>query len=418
MKEKHLPHELFFDKWTHLYASRIESMRSSEVRDLLAVTARPDIISLAGGLPYVKALNSDKLHEAVCSVIDRTGSDALQYGPSEGYEGLRSFLVKYLTEENIHVSPDDILITDGSQQALELIAKIFVNPGDTILTEAPSYVGALSAFLSYQARVVHIPLDENGMKINLLAKELDNLTRQGIKPKFIYVTPNFHNPAGVTLSFSRREQLIKMARKYNVLILEDNAYTRLSFEEEPLPSLKSMDMENTIYLGTFSKIFSPGVRVGWVVAKRPVREKLIFAKQAADLCSSSLTQRVVEEYFKSNLLSPHLKKLIAMYKKRRDAMLDALEEFFPKEAKWTRPKGGFFVWVTLPSYIDTTAMLAKAIQEKVAYVPGRAFYADGSGKNCMRLNYSYPREREIKEGIRRLSEVIEQEIELYKRLKL
>lgn len=418
MTEKHLPHELFFDKWVELYASRNESMRSSAVRDLLAVTDRPDIISLAGGLPYIKALNMKKLQEAVCNVIDRSGTDALQYGSSEGYEGLRSYLVKYLAEEDIRVSPDDILITDGSQQALELIGKIFLNPGDTILTEAPSYVGALNAFLSYQARVVHIPLDENGIKTNLLAKELENLTSQGIRPKFIYVTPNFHNPAGVTLSLPRREQLIKVARKYNTIIVEDNAYARLSFEEEPLPSLKSLDMENVIYLGSFSKIFSPGVRVGWVVTQRPIREKLIYAKQAADLCSSSLTQRVVEEYFKSNLLSSHVKKLIGMYKKRRDAMLAALEEFFPKEVKWTRPKGGFFVWATLPEYLDTTAMLAKAIQEKVAYVPGRAFYADGSGKNCMRLNFSYPREREIREGIRRLSEVIKQEIELYKRLKL
>lgn len=418
MKEKRPPHELFFDKWLHLYAGRTATMRSSEVRDLLAVTERPDIISLAGGLPYVKGLNMEKLDEALHEVIEKTGSEALQYGPSEGYAGLRNYLVKFMAEEGVQVTPDDIVITDGSQQAVELLTKIFVNPGDVILTEAPSYVGALNAFLSYQTKVVQIPLDDNGIKIDLLVRKIEELKRNKIQPKFIYITPNFHNPAGVTLSHQRRKKLIKLARQYHIPIIEDNAYSRLSFEEATPPCLKSIDPENVIYVGTFSKILSPGLRVGWVSAQHPILEKLIYAKQAADLCSSSLSQRLVEEYFKTNEFKPHIKKIALTYRKRRDAMLEALKEFFPKGIKWTKPKGGFFVWVTLPEYIDTTSMLAKAISEKVAYVPGRAFFADGSGKNYMRLNFSYPKEKDIKEGIRRLSEVIEQEIELYKSLKL
>lgn len=417
MKEQKPSQELFFDKWTHLYSDRTANMRSSEVRDLLAVTQRPDIIALAGGAPYTQALNLEKMGRILGNIL-KDGPGVLNYGASEGYEPLRKWLTEFMAEEDVDCTPDDIIITDGSQQGLELVGKIFLNPGDTIITEAPSYVGALNAFLSYQANIIQLPCDDNGLKIDKVAETLEDLKKKGVRPKFIYVIPSFQNPSGVTMSLARRKKLIKLAREYETLIVEDNAYRRLSFEEEPLASLKTLDPENVIYLGTFSKVLSPGLRVGWVVAQRPIREKLIFAKQAADLCGSSLSQRVVADYFAETDMKAHLKKLIAIYIKRRDKMLNACEEYFPKGVKWTTPKGGFFVWATLPDYLDTTNMLAKAVEQKVAYVPGKAFFADGTGRNCMRLNYSFMKESDIREGIRRLAEVVETEMELYRSLKL
>ncbi len=417
VKDQQSPQEMFFDKWQHLYSDRTESMRSSEVRDLLAVTQRPDIIALAGGAPYTEALNLDKMSRILGEVM-KDGPGPLNYGSSEGYEPLRVWLTKFMADEDVACTPDDIVITDGSQQGLELVGKIFLNPGDTIVAEAPSYVGALNAFLSYQADIIQIECDDNGLKVDKVAETLENLKRRGITPRFIYVIPSFQNPSGVTMSLARRKKLVKLARQYNTLIVEDNAYRRLSFEEEPLASIKTLDPDNVVYLGTFSKILSPGLRVGWVVAPRPIREKLIFAKQAADLCSSSLTQRVVTAYFGETDMKTHLKKLIGIYIKRRDKMLNACAEYFPRGVKWTKPKGGFFVWVTLPEYLDTTNMLAKAVEQKVAYVPGKAFFADGTGRNCMRLNYSFMKESDIREGVRRLAEVVEQEMELYRSLKL
>lgn len=417
MKEQKPSQELFFDKWEHLYSDRTGNMRSSEVRDLLAVTQRPDIIALAAGAPFTAALDLEKMSRILGNIM-KDGPAALDYGSSEGYEPLRNWLTEFMAEEGVICTPDDLIITDGSQQGLELVGKILLNPGDTIITEAPSYVGALNAYLSYQANIIQLPCDDNGMKIDRLADTLADLKKKRIVPKFIYVIPSFQNPSGVTMSMARRRKLIKLARQYNTLIVEDNAYRRLSFEQEPLPSLKTLDPENVIYLGTFSKVLSPGLRVGWVVAERPIREKLIFAKQAADLCSSSLTQRVVAEYFAETDVKVHLKKLITIYIKRRDKMLNACEEYFPKGVKWTTPKGGFFIWATLPNYLDTTNMLAKAVEQKVAYVPGKAFFADGTGRNCMRMNYSFMKESDIREGIRRLAEVVETEMELYRSLKL
>lgn len=417
MKEQKPSQELFFDKWEHLYSDRTGNMRSSEVRDLLAVTQRPDIIALAAGAPFTAALDLEKMSRILGNIM-KDGPAALDYGSSEGYEPLRNWLTEFMAEEGVICTPDDLIITDGSQQGLELVGKILLNPGDTIITEAPSYVGALNAYLSYQANIIQLPCDDNGMKIDRLADTLADLKKKRIVPKFIYVIPSFQNPSGVTMSMARRRKLIKLARQYNTLIVEDNAYRRLSFEQEPLPSLKTLDPENVIYLGTFSKVLSPGLRVGWVVAERPIREKLIFAKQAADLCSSSLTQRVVAEYFAETDVKVHLKKLITIYIKRRDKMLNACEEYFPKGVKWTTPKGGFFIWATLPDYLDTTNMLAKAVEQKVAYVPGKAFFADGTGRNCMRMNYSFMKESDIREGIRRLAEVVETEMELYRSLKL
>lgn len=401
-----------FDKWADLYASRTGSMKSSEIRDLLNVTARPDIISLAGGLPYTRNFKMEKIVEAARSTMLKEGGAALQYGPSEGHVGLKKHIIGLMATEGIKVDETGLVITDGSQQGLDLIAKIFVDPGDIIIVEAPSYVGALNAFSAYQPSFISIPMDENGLVVTQLEAELKKLAKQGKTAKFLYTVPNFHNPAGVTLSLSRRKQILELSIKYKLLIVEDNPYGRLRFEGENIPSLKAMD-KNVVYLGTFSKIFSPGMRLGWIAAPAPILEKIIFGKQAADLCTSSFTQRLVEYFFNENDLEDYLEKMVDRYRSRRDIMLEALEEYFPKEASWTHPKGGFFVWARLPDNIDTTEMLAEAISKKVAYVPGRAFFADKSGKNYMRLAFCYPEEKDIYEGIKRLGGVVKNQISLY-----
>lgn len=402
-----------FDKWNKLYSKRANLLKSSAVRDLLAVTARPDIISLAGGLPYTRSFKMEKIVEATRLTMERQGNDALQYGPSEGHIGLKTHIVNILAKENIKVNENDFIITGGSQQALDLIGKVFIDPGDLVFVEAPSYVGALNAFVAYQPRLVGIPLDDQGLRVDVLVNQLQANKKQ--KPKFLYLVPNFHNPAGVTLSLERRKQLLQVAKDYNLLIIEDNPYGFLRYSGDPLPALRSLD-ENVVYISTFSKIFSPGIRLGWALAPHPILEKLTFAKQSADLCSSSFTQRVVEEFLNTNNLDDYLAELIQRYRRKRDIMLASLLEYFPKETSWTKPDGGFFIWVKLPSYLDTTEMLAEAIAQKVAYVPGKAFFADGSGANFMRLCFSYPKEDEIKEGIKRLAEVISDQMALYQSL--
>jgi 2-aminoadipate transaminase len=404
-----------FDYWTKLYASRTGALKSSAIRDLLSVTARSDIISLAGGLPYTKDFRMDKIVGAVKKTMNHQGSAALQYGPTEGHLGLKQHISKLMQKENLEIDPEDFIVTGGSQQGLDLLGKIFIDPGDIILVEAPSYVGALNAFAAYEPHIIGVPLDDNGLQVDLLEQVLNELVKAEKKAKFLYLVPNFHNPAGVTLIQARRRKLIELSEKYQLVIIEDNPYGQLRYEGKFIPPLRSMD-EKVIYLGTFSKIFSPGLRLGWLVAPRPILEKIVFGKQAADLCSSSFTQMLLEEFFNVNELDSYLENLVKMYKSRRDAMLGALEEFFPKQTSWTKPKGGFFIWAKLPEYIDTTEMLAEAITHKVAYVPGRAFFADNSGKNYMRLAYCYPNEDEIVEGVRRLSLVIKDQIELYKSL--
>jgi len=405
--------ELKFDKWQALYAKRTLLMKSSEIRDLLSVTARPDIISFAGGQPSTKSLKIHKVIQATQRAMHREGEAALQYGPSEGHEGLKECIAELMKEEGIEAETHDILVTGGAQQGLDLIGKVFIDPGDKIVMEAPSYVGALQAFSAYQPEIISVPLDDNGLKVSHLEKILEQRKE---KPKFIYTVPNFQNPAGVTMSLQRRQKLIALAKKHQLMVVEDNPYGLLRFEGEKIRALRTMDA-SVIYLGTFSKIFSPGLRLGWVVAPKPILEKLVFAKQAADLCSSSFTQRVVEEYFNSNQWRKHVENLNKIYGERRDAMLKALEEFFPKEAKWTHPQGGFFIWVTLPKYLNTTELLAESIrEEKVAYVPGRAFFADGTGQNSMRLAFGYPDTETIFEGIKRLSKVVKRQMSLYESL--
>ncbi len=401
-----------FDKWVDLYADRASELKSSAVRDLLSVTSRPDVISLAGGLPYTKGLREEKIVAAAKEMMRLEGNAALQYGPSEGHIGLKKLIVDIMAAEGVVVDQGEIIITDGSQQGLDLVAKVFVDPGDTIIVEAPSYVGALNAFSGYQPNFESVPLDRHGIIVEELEKKLKSLAKKGRRAKYLYLVPNFHNPAGVTLSMARRKKILKLAQDYELLIVEDNPYGRLRFEGKPIPSLRAMD-ENIIYLGTFSKIFSPGVRLGWLIAPTPILEKVIFGKQSANLCTSSFTQRLVEYFFNTNDINKYLDKLVSRYRSRCEIMLKSLEEYFPKEASWTKPQGGFFVWAKLPEFIDTTEMLAEAISKKVAYVPGRAFYADGKGQNFMRLAFCYPEEEEIGEGIKRLAGVVKNQISLY-----
>lgn len=406
-----------FDHWLKLYSERTISMRSSTVRDLLSVTSRPDVISFAGGLPDTRVLPIENVIEATRRVMEAHGPEALQYGSSEGLPGLREQIVNIMATEGIGRSDScEILLTNGSQQALELLAKTLIDPGDPIIVERPSYVGALNAFFSYQAEMHCVDMDDDGMNVDLLEKTLAEIFDSGRKPKFIYTVPTFHNPAGVTMCEERRIRLLKIAADRDILVIEDNPYSHLRFEGMPQSPLRAR-AENVIYLGTFSKIFSPGFRVGWVLAPKPIYEKLIVAKQAADLCSSAFSQFVLNDYLEHNSWAAALDTLIAVYKSRRDTMLEGLADFFPQESSWTRPNGGLFLWVRLPEYIDSAKMLAESISEaKVAYVPGQDFLADGTGQNFMRFNFSYPVEEQIYEGTKRIAKVIKKQMDLFRHL--
>ncbi|MCL6473265.1 MAG: PLP-dependent aminotransferase family protein [Firmicutes bacterium] len=405
-----------FDQWTNLYASRVSNMRSSEIREMMAVTGRPDIISFAGGLPDTRCFPVNQIVEATQRVMLREGAAALQYGASEGYEALRRHIVDIMAEINVELGVDDLIITDGAQQALEFLGKIFISKGDSIIVEGPSYVGALQAFSGFEPNVIAIPLDDSGMRVDILADRLKELAVRGIQPKFLYTVPNFHNPAGFTLSAERRKEIIELSMKYGFIIIEDDPYGRLRYDGVEQPSLKSM-YENVIYLGTFSKIFAPGMRLGWVAAPKAILEKLVKAKEAANLCSGSFAQRVTEEYMSVFDWRRNVEVFIDLYRERRDAMLAALEEYFPDGSTWSRPSGGLFIWATLPEGLNSGEMLAEAIREaKVAYVPGRAFYYGEGGESSMRLNFSYCPPETIYEGIKRLGAVIKQQLALYRSL--
>jgi len=404
------------DPFSELYAHRTSSMLSSEIRDLLAVTARPDIISLAGGLPYTQAFDPEVVLRTVRRVLAEDHAAALQYGPTDGYAPLKHSLVEVMREEGTPCFPEDILITHGAQQGLELISKIFINPGDHIITEAPSYVGALNSFQSYQPQISTVPMDEEGMSLEHLHGILKDLAAKGVRVKFIYTIPNFQNPAGITLSTERRFGLLELAHEFDCLVVEDNPYGMLRFEGTPGPTLRSLDEGRVIYLGTLSKIFSAGMRIGWVAAPHPILEKLLLAKQSADLCSSTFTQMVAHKYFCEEDWKGQVRQLSEIYRERRNAIFDALEEHMADVAEWTRPQGGIFVWATLPHFVKTSEMLATAIDAKVAYVPGSGFFPYKGGENCMRLNYSYPEVETVHEGIKRLGKVVKREISLARAL--
>jgi len=400
-----------FDRWSGRYADRIAGVRSSAVRDLFAAASRPDMISLSGGMPEVSQVPSVSVAAAAHDAVVHEGAAALQYGSSEGRLQIRSLVAELMAEIGVRVSPADVVITAGAQQALDLLGKAFLDPGDVIITEGPTYVGALQAFSAYEPDIRCIPMDDDGMRVDLLEAELKRVGPQGAK--FIYTIPNFQNPAGVTLSPDRRRRLLELAREYDIPVVEDDPYGRLRFEGGHMKPLRSLDDE-VIYLGTFSKIFAPGLRLGWVTAPKPILAKLLLVKQAADLCGSNFAQVTAERYFLGTRWRKVLQNLTHTYAERRDAMLAALDEHFPDEARWTRPDGGFFVWVELPPYVDCASLLAEAVEHGVTFVPGDGFYPDGRGRNCMRLAFCYAEPAAITEGIRRLAEVVEDRLELYR----
>jgi 2-aminoadipate transaminase len=338
---------------------------------------------------------------------------ALQYGPTEGLALVKRCVVEVMRAERMEIDADEVLVTTGGQQVIDLVCKTLLDPGDVVVTEAPTYPGAVPTFSAYQADVVQVTMDRDGMQIDELRETLDRLDASGRRPKFIYTVPNFHNPAGVTLSLERRQALVALAAERELLVLEDNPYGLLRYEGSALPTLRSLDDEFVIYASTFSKILSPGVRLGWAVAPSPVLNKMNIGKQGSDLCSSSISQYFVAAYFDSGPWEDYVHSLIEIYRRRRDVMLDALAEHFPREARWTHPQGGLFIWATLPDYIDTTDLLARALEEHVAFVPGRAAFIDGRGGSSMRLNFSGVGEDDIREGIRRIGEVVREQVALY-----
>jgi 2-aminoadipate transaminase len=406
-------HEI--ERYAGLFARRTHQMRSSAMRDLMAITARPDVISLAGGLPDTSTFPPETFAALMAQIARDSCAAALQYGPTEGFDETKERAIAVMAEEGMQADPDDMVITTGGQQVIDLVAKTLVDPEDVVICEAPTYPGAVPVFSSYEADVVQIEMDSDGMRVDLLEETLERLEREGRRPKFIYTVPTFQNPAGVTLSEPRRRRLVEIARQRELLVLEDNPYGLLRYEGEPLPPLFSLDGgEYVLYLGTFSKILSPGIRLGWLVAPDPVLAKIKLGKQAADLCTSSLTQRLVDVYFEQDRWRDYIRDLSSLYRERRDAMLDALAEFFPPEAEWTRPAGGLFIWATLPDFIDTGDLLAKAIrEEQVAFVPGAAAYVDGRGGSSMRLNFSGADSDAIREGIKRIGKVVREQVALY-----
>ncbi|MFC8796233.1 PLP-dependent aminotransferase family protein [Promicromonospora sp. NPDC057138] len=386
-------------------------MRASEIRALFSVANRPEVVSLAGGMPYLEGLPLDVIADTMQRLIATKGTTALQYGSGQGEEVLREHITQVVALEGVSAHPDDVVVTTGSQSALDLVTRIFVDPGDVVIAEAPSYVGALGVFRSYQADVVQVPLDADGLVPSELDATLARLAAEGRRVKFLYTVPTFQNPAGVSLSAERRPQVLEICRRHNVLVVEDNPYGLLGFDDEPMPALRSYDTDGVLYLGSFSKTFAPGYRVGFVIAPHAVREKLVLASESAVLSPSNASQLAVATYLETCDWKAQIKAYREMYRERRDALVGALGEHLPS-ASWNVPDGGFFVWVRLPEGLDARAMLPRAVTARVAYVPGTAFYYDGSGSDHMRLSFCYPTPERIREGVRRLAGVVNSESEL------
>jgi len=415
VKDRHQTTSHEIERYAGLFARRTQQMRSSAMRDLMAITARPEVISLAGGLPDTSTFPPETFAALTDRIARRSCASALQYGPTEGFQATKERIVEVMAAEGMRADPDDMVVTTGGQQVIDLVTKILVDPGDVVICEAPTYPGAVPTFSSYEADVIQIEMDSDGMRMDLLEETLERLDHEQRRPKFIYTVPTFQNPAGVTLSAPRRQRLVEIARERELLVLEDNPYGLLRYEGEQLPPLYALDGgEYVIYLGTFSKILSPGLRLGWVTAPGPVLSKIKLGKQAADLCTSSLAQQFVDAYFEEGRWRHYVQDLCTIYRQRRDTMLDALAEFFPREAEWTQPSGGLFIWATLPDFIDTGDLLAKALrEERVAFVPGSAAYVDGRGGSSMRLNFSGADVDGIVEGVRRIGKVIDEQISLF-----
>ncbi|HVO53754.1 MAG TPA: PLP-dependent aminotransferase family protein [Solirubrobacterales bacterium] len=404
-------------RYAALFAARTRVMRSSAMRDLMAITARPEVISLAGGLPDTSTFPPQSFAAQMTRIAQESAAEALQYGPTEGFEETKDCILQVMGAEGMLPDHADVIVTTGGQQALDLIAKTLVDPGDVVICEAPTYPGAVPVFCSYEADTIQIECDENGMRVEELEPLLDRLAGEGRHPKMIYTVPTFQNPAGVTMSLERRRRLVELARARELLVVEDNPYGLLRFSGEQLPPLYQLDGGDfVIYVGTFSKILSPGIRLGWAVAPPPVMEKVVLGKQASDLCTSTLTQYFVREYFGEGRWREYIEELVDLYRGRRDTMVESLAEYFPAGTTWTEPEGGLFIWATLPEYIDTGDLLAKALRADVAFVPGSAAYVDGRGGSSMRLNFSGVSGDEIREGVRRIGKVIAEQVELYEAL--
>ncbi|MFA7323067.1 MAG: PLP-dependent aminotransferase family protein [Candidatus Nanopelagicales bacterium] len=400
------------DPWVDSYALRTAGMQASEIRALFAVASRPEVVSLAGGMPFVQALSMEMMAATVNRLLMERGAVALQYGSGQGDVTLREQILEVMADVKVAAHPDDIVVTTGSQMALDLVTRVFCDPGDVVLVEAPSYVGALGVFRAYECEVVHVPMDDNGLVPEALTEAITALAAQGRRAKMIYTIPSFHNPAGVTQPQDRRQRILEIAKSAGILVLEDDPYGLLGFEGEPPAAIRALDDEGVIYLGSFSKTIASGLRVGWAVAPHGVREKLVLAAESAVLCPSNYSQLTISEYLATQPWREQIKSYRELYRERRDALLDSLEQLMPTGTSWTKPAGGFYSWITLPEGLDATAMLPRAVAALVAYVPGTGFYVNGEGRQNMRLSYCYPEPDRIREGVRRLAGVIEGELEI------
>jgi DNA-binding transcriptional MocR family regulator len=400
------------DPWVESYAARTRGLTASQVRALFAVASRPEVVSLAGGMPFVSALPLDALADTVARLIRDRGAVALQYGSGQGDVTLREQILEVMSYVGVRAHPDDIVVTAGSQMALDLVVRVFCDPGDVVIVEAPTYVTALGVFSAYQCEVVHVPMDEEGLRPDALREAIAAVRAQGKRVKLVYTIPSFHNPAGVTQGPQRRAEILETVRSAGLLLLEDDPYGLLGFDGSVPRAIRADESESVIYLGTFSKTIAAGLRVGWAVAPHGVREKLVLANETATLCPSNFAQLTISEYLATQPWFDQVKVFREVYRERRDALLESLSALMPEGTTWTVPGGGFYSWVTLPQGLDATAMLPRAVAALVAYVPGTGFFADGQGRQNLRLSYCYPEPDRIREGVRRLAGVIEAELEV------
>ena len=400
------------DPWVDSYAARARGMTASEIRALFAVASRPEVVSLAGGMPFVQALPLDALAETAARLVRERGAQVLQYGSGQGDVTLRGQILDVMSEVGISAHPDDVVVTTGSQMALDLVTRVFCDPGDVVFVEAPSYVGALGVFRAYECDIVHVAMDDEGLVPEALGEAIARARAAGKKPKMIYTIPSFHNPAGVTQGTERRQRVLEVAQRENLLLLEDDPYGLLGFDGPPPRAIRADDDQQVVYLGSFSKTIASGLRVGWAVAPHGVREKLVLAAESAVLCPSNYAQLTVSEYLATQPWRDQVKVFREVYRERRDALMDSLEQLMPEGTTWTTPQGGFYSWVTLPPGLDSKAMLPRAVAALVAYVPGTGFYVDDQGRDSLRLSYCYPEPERIREGVRRLAGVIEAELDI------
>ena len=400
------------DPWVDSYAERTHGMAASEIRALFSVASRPEVVSLAGGMPFVQALPLEQIAETVRTLLLERGAQALQYGSGQGDVVLREQILDVMRDVGVVAHPDDIVVTTGSQMALDLVTRVFCDPGDVILVEAPSYVGALGVFRAYQCAVEHVAMDDEGLVPQALTDAIARVRASGRRIKMLYTIPSFHNPAGVSQGAQRRLEILAVAQQAGILVLEDDPYGLLGFDGAVPRAMRADDANGVIYLGSFSKTIASGLRVGWAVAPHGVREKLVLAAESAVLCPSNFAQLTISEYLSTQPWRQQVKVFRELYRDRRDALLESLQAMMPEGTTWTIPAGGFYSWLTLPNGLDATAMLPRAIAALVAYVPGTGFYVDGQGRQNLRLSYCYPEPDRIREGVRRLAAVVEGELEL------